>query len=509
MDTYINSWGTEHDSYQIIPTTDDGENSHETCWTIPAPKEPSASPAVALYPDFSAFQFTGTHTVNGVECNAFSLSQPEFNSTTGNIGSYVFYFDKATDAPIRYSFVGHNAVLGGHVDSYHIDYLSFEAGEPDDAVFLPSSVSGISSVDDCIPQPAFDDDDGAGPTLNAKAPHGPTHFTPKNDFAMFHPEGAELRHSAAVDYFAEHGKQYKDAAEHELRKSLFHGATRYINAVNRQKNTYVLGANHMADWTAEEKKAVRGRLQTSKKDLESLERLADYTHQVSGKPCPTDGIDWRGTGAVTAVKDQGTCGSCWSYGTTGAIEGQIFKKSGDSVEISQQNLMDCSWPEGNNACDGGLDFNAYAWIIKHGGIATSRSYGDYLNADGFCHFTDPDIDVGAKVTGYVNVTEGDVDALNDALVHVGPISVSIDASPDSFYYYKGGYYDNAECKNGVDDLDHTVLAVGFTVDPATGDRYSIVKNSWSTYWGMDGYVLVAQKGNVCGVATTPTYPILA
>ena len=86
MDTYINSWGTDHDSYQIIPTTEDGENSAETCWTIPAPKEPAESPAVALYPDFSAFQFTGTHTVNGKECNAFSLDQPEYNSTTGNIG---------------------------------------------------------------------------------------------------------------------------------------------------------------------------------------------------------------------------------------------------------------------------------------------------------------------------------------------------------------------------------------------------------------------------------------
>ena len=399
-------------------------------------------------------------------------------------------------------------MLGGHVDSYHMDYITFTAGEPDASVFEPSSVSGIESLDDCIPQPAFDDDDGSGPTLNS--PHGPTHHTPKNDMGMLHPEGASSRHSEAVEYFAEHGKEYKDDNEHEARKALYHGANRYINAVNRQKNSYVLGLNHMADWSTDEKKGIRGRLQTSAEDLEEMEFKAEYTHKVdaSNPPPPPKGVDWRGTGLVTPVKDQGTCGSCWSYGTTGSIEGQVFKKTGKSVDISQQNLMDCSWPEGNNACDGGLDYNAYKWIVKHGGIATSKTYGDYMNADGFCHFTDPDVVVGAKLKGYVNVTEGDVEALNDALVNVGPISVSIDASPDSFYYYKGGYYDNKECKNGVDDLDHTVLAVGFTIDPETGKRYSIVKNSWSTYWGDQGYVYVAQEGNICGVATTPTYPIL-
>ena len=85
--------------------------------------------------------------------------------------------------------------------------------------------------------------------------------------------------------------------------------------------------------------------------------------------------------------------------------------------------MDCSWEFDNHACDGGLDYQAYAWIVKHGGIATSDTYGGYKNADGFCHFTDSDVVVGAKLKGYVNVTIGDVDALNDALANVGPVSV--------------------------------------------------------------------------------------
>lgn len=168
---------------------------------------------------------------------------------------------------------------------------------------------------------------------------------------------------------------------------------------------------------------------------------ASFTHKAAVEDIPSS-VDWRGTGYVTRVKDQGTCGSCWSYGTTGSLEGQVFKATSSTVEISQQTLMDCSWPQGNNACDGGLDYNAYEWMVKSGGIATYDSYGSYLNADGFCHFTDTDVEIAATISGYANVTgyeeTGDMSSLNDALANVGPISISIDASPDSFYYYSGG-----------------------------------------------------------------------
>ena len=106
---------------------------------------------------------------------------------------------------------------------------------------------------------------------------------------------------------------------------------------------------------------------------------------------------------------------------------------------------------------------------------------------------------------YANITDG-VSGLNDALANVGPISVSIDATPDSFYFYQGGLYYNADCKSGMDDLDHTVLAVGYTT--VDGQIYSIVKNSWSDHWGDDGYVYISQQDNCCGVATQPTYVML-
>jgi len=489
MDKYI--YNTDGTSYQIIPTAMDGVNGVETCWKF------GKSDLTPMFPDFSTFTADAeTANINGHTCNSFTLVQKEYNNTSGNIGTYTFYQDAETGYPVRYGFVGHNAITGGHLDQYHFDYLEFVPGEPDSSVFEPTE--GLT----CVDIPDFDDDDGGGPTLNNR-------HTPLDDLKMMHPEGHAHRSDAAEDYFKEHEKEYENELERSERYHLFHHARRYINSMNRKGLTYTLGLNHFADWTNEEKMSARGRKRTTAKDIEQLPEKSQalYTHEVSSTNDVPDTVDWRGTGAVTPIKDQGTCGSCWSYGTTGTIEGQVFLRHGVTRELSQQNLMDCSWEFGNNACDGGLDYDAYAWIIEHGGIATADTYGGYRNADGFCHFTDADVEIGATLTGYVNVTMGDVDALNDALANVGPVSVSIDATPDDFYYYTGGYYNNADCKNGVDDLDHTVLAVGY-VNDSDGNKYFIIKNSWSTHWGDEGFAYVAEKGNICGVATTPTYALL-
>ena len=192
------------------------------------------------------------------------------------------------------------------------------------------------------------------------------------------------------------------------------------------------------------------------------------------------------------------------------------------VNLSQQNLMDCSyvwpffqsdgirthghcndrWEFGNRACDGGFDYQAYKWIMDAGGIEASTTYGPYRNAPDYCHFNASN--AVATMAGFVNVTG--VEALNDALATIGPLSVSIDATPPSFYFYAGGYYDDASCKRDVDSLDHSVLAVGTTMHQ--GQKYTIVKNSWSPHWGENGYIQISQKNNLCGVATAATYPVL-
>ena len=129
------------------------------------------------------------------------------------------------------------------------------------------------------------------------------------------------------------------------------------------------------------------------------------------------------------------------------------------------------WDYGNNACDGGLDYQAYEWIMANGGLETTATYGSYRNAPDYCHFNASNA-IG-RMKGFVNVTS--VEALNDALATIGPLSVSIDAALPSFYFYGGGFYDNTECKSDVDSLDHSVLAVGVTTH--NGQKFTIVSRA--------------------------------
>lgn len=135
------------------------------------------------------------------------------------------------------------------------------------------------------------------------------------------------------------------------------------------------------------------------------------------------------------------------------------------------------------------------------GVPTEEEYGPYLGQDSYCHANN--LSRVAPIKGFVNVTANDVDAFKLAMVLHGPLSVAIDASPKTFSFYSNGVYYDDSCKNGVDDLDHAVLAVGYgTIHK---QDYWLIKNSWSTYWGNDGYILIAARKNYCGVMTTPTY----
>nr|XP_033810640.1 digestive cysteine proteinase 2-like [Geotrypetes seraphini] len=181
------------------------------------------------------------------------------------------------------------------------------------------------------------------------------------------------------------------------------------------------------------------------------------------------------------------------------------RQTGELIPLSQQMLIDCSWGFGNNGCDGGEEWRAYEWIMKHGGISTAESYGPYMGQNGYCHYNQSE--VTAKVSAYINVTSGNITALKTAIFKLGPVAVSIDASHKSFAFYANGIYYEPACGNKTENLDHAVLAVGFGV--LNDETYWLVKNSWSTYWGNDGYVLMSMKDNNCGVATDATYPLLA
>ncbi|CAB3370068.1 Hypothetical predicted protein [Cloeon dipterum] len=214
--------------------------------------------------------------------------------------------------------------------------------------------------------------------------------------------------------------------------------------------------------------------------------------------------DWRIFGAVTPMKDQGKCVSCWAFSTTGSLEGQQFRKTGDLVSLSEQNLIDCSGWLGNFGCSGGETDLAFQYAMSDG-IDTEESY-PYQGINGTCRYNASQI--GATASGFMDIGRGDEDELQAAVATMGPVSVVINAK-DSFRFYAEGVYYEPECSSKDEDLNHAVLVVGYGTDDKTGMDYWLVKNSWGTDWGEEGYAKMARnKDNNCGIATKARFPLV-
>jgi len=306
-----------------------------------------------------------------------------------------------------------------------------------------------------------------------------------------------VHQEAFNSWMRQHNKVYQ-VSDFALRFKLWSENRDYIEKFNAEEHTFKLAMNEFGDLSNEEFKKLLG---TKPK----LMKLSSHQVHTDTSDLP-DSLDWRTKGVVTPIKDQGQCGSCWSFSTTGSVEGAwaLAKGSANLVSLSEQNLIDCSTPQGNQGCDGGLMDDAFQYIITNNGIDTEKSY-PYTAADGKCQFNSSNI--GAKISAYKDVPSGDEGALQQA-VALGPVSVAMDASQISFQFYSSGVYWSYFCSST--ELDHGVLAVGWGVD-TTSDvpDYWIVKNSWGTSWGQSGYFWLARNdGNMCGVATASSYPIV-
>jgi cathepsin L len=298
-------------------------------------------------------------------------------------------------------------------------------------------------------------------------------------------------------------KVYESAEIEELRKLIFFKNLAGVVLHNYQaklgEKSFTLGINKYSDMDHEE--FVRTMNGYKGGNLES--KGSTYMSPEQPIVLPVN-VDWSTKGYVTPVKDQGQCGGCYSFSTTGAMEGQLFRKTGKLVSLSEQNILDCSGTWGNEACNGGLMDDSFQYIQDNGGIDTEDSY-PYTAANGTCQYDSTQS--GGTNTGHVDCPSGDESRLQEIVATIGPISVAIDASQPSFQSYSSGIYNETACSSS--NLDHAVLVVGYGTTSDTNQDFWLVKNSWGVSWGIKGYIRMARNSkNQCGIATSASYPLV-
>ncbi|XP_072031890.1 cathepsin L-like [Amphiura filiformis] len=276
-------------------------------------------------------------------------------------------------------------------------------------------------------------------------------------------------------------KQHSD--EYNLRYEIFEDNMEQVKLLNRyEKGTAKYGATKFADLTKEEFR----KFYTGLKEPVEDHKLKPAKIPKGKAP---DACDWRTKGAVSEVKNQGMCGSCWAYSTTGNIEGQWKIQKGPLISLSEQELVDCD--KIDDGCNGGLPTQAYQEIMRLGGLESEADY-PYKGYGEKCEFVKSKVKV--NITGAVNISQDEAE-IASWLAANGPISIGINANAMQFYFGGISYPFKFLCE--PDSLDHGVLIVGYGVE---GDKpYWIIKNSWGPSWGEKGYYLVYRGAGVCGL----------
>ncbi|XP_052206671.1 senescence-specific cysteine protease SAG39-like [Diospyros lotus] len=303
----------------------------------------------------------------------------------------------------------------------------------------------------------------------------------------------QLRHE---QWMARYGREYKDADEKAKRYRIFKANVERIESFNKAGHSgYKLGVNQFADLTNDEFK-LRNRF---KSHVCSTVAPSFRYQNVTAVPAT---VDWRKKGAVTAIKDQGQCGCCWAFSAVAAMEGNNQLTTGKLISLSEQELVDCDTSGEDQGCNGGLMDDAFKFIKQNKGLTTEANY-PYQGTDGTCNKNKAG-NHAAKINGYEDVPANSESALQKAVANQ-PVSVAIDAGGSDFQFYSSGVF-TGECGT---ELDHGVTAVGYGTD-GDGTKYWLVKNSWGTSWGEEGYIRmqrgIAAKEGLCGIAMMASYP---
>merc|ERR1719265_552847 len=441
-------------------------NSVRTCLYTPSSAGPretrarkgSALEALTFLPNLTQYTFAGDELVGGILCQKFTFYT--HRSAEGLMDDHIsFYWDAVLGKPVRWHMHARHVTFGSHTDEYIMDYLSFQ-------------LQPVAPADLVVPEVC------AEKSVKAEV-------------------SSQLREFLAAVQAPSMVKELnlKHAGTTRFRESPFHGLT-------SAEVLRVRGGKR------------QGSSRTSRRTLEHQQLIRVHQAPEVQEPLPKD-FDWRTArpGVVGPVKDQGMCGSCWAYGAIEPIESIQAVQTGKFEVLPEQFIVDCAWTNntgashGNLGCDGGdPDIGVLEIVRKFGGIVpTAAAYGTYLSVNGYCKDTRL-MDVGAKVTGWVDIKARDEQALLHALVTKGPISIGIQV-PEEMLYYESGVLKVDSCKNDATQIDHAVVLTGYGTDEKGIDYYTI-RNSWSTYWGDEGYVKIARGDNDCCVSCEAGYPEL-
>ncbi|XP_047323513.1 thiol protease aleurain-like [Impatiens glandulifera] len=308
--------------------------------------------------------------------------------------------------------------------------------------------------------------------------------------------GYSRRAISFARFATRYGKRYGTADDINLRFSIFSENLKMIRSHNKKRLSYTLAVNEFADLSWEEfHRSKLGASQNCSATIRGNHRLTDdILPNVK---------DWRDAGIVSPVKNQGGCGSCWTFSTTGALEAAYTQAFGKGISLSEQQLVDCAGTFNNYGCNGGLPSQAFEYIKYNGGLDTEEAY-PYTAVDGKCKFSSEN--VGIQVVDSVNITLGAEDELKHAVGTVRPVSVAFEVV-NSFRFYKKGVYTSGNCGKTPMDVNHAVLAVGYGIENEI--PFWLIKNSWGGDWGDNGYFKMELGKNMCGVATCASYPIVA
>jgi len=280
------------------------------------------------------------------------------------------------------------------------------------------------------------------------------------------------------------GKKYSSEAERTARMTAFAENLKTIATINAQSSEHT--HSHLtpyADLTSSEF-AVRFGFKASKDELDTT-----AAEIISTVALPSS-FDWRAKNAVTAVKNQGSCGSCWAFATVANIEGAAFLATGKLVSLSEQELVDCDKKTGDQGCKGGLPSNAYKDMIQQKlGLELESSYA-YTGRDGTCR---AQASAEKAFIGGWQAISKDENQIASALMKSGPLAIGINAGPMQLYF--GGIMDLPKFLCPA-SLDHGVSIVGFGSSPKP---YWIIKNSWGATWGEKGYLRIARGKGACGL----------